>query len=307
MSKILIGCVVSLPLLPAIAAPAAAQNREHQQLAAELRQLQEQNQLLGLALARLAEALDTVTARLDKNERFQQQRFADQETLVKNLGSELSTVRERAQDSDRRLRSLSDEIDALRQTFLSLPSLIAQAQAAAAAAAAAADPNAAVDPSAPPQAGVPPPAPLPPAASLPLPPTAGLSPNRMFETAWSDYTAGQYSLAITGFGQLVETFPLSERTDNAQYLIGESLYNLNRFAEAAEAYNRVILNYPTGDQVDMAYYKRGLAQERAGNPDAARMTWEEVVTRYPDSQGANFAKQSLVRLSRQSAPDSPLQ
>ena len=39
-----------LALLPALATPAAAQNREHLQLAAELRMLQEQNQQLSLAL-----------------------------------------------------------------------------------------------------------------------------------------------------------------------------------------------------------------------------------------------------------------
>ena len=94
--------------------------------------LQEQNQQLGLALTQLTDALKAVNARLDASEEFQRRRFADQEVLVKNLGSDLGTIRERTQDTDTRLRTLKDEIDALRQTFLSLPALIAQSQVAAA-------------------------------------------------------------------------------------------------------------------------------------------------------------------------------
>ena len=91
--------------------------------------LQEQNQQLGVALTQLTDALKAVNARLDTSEEFQRRRFADQEVLVKNLGVDLGTIRERTQFTDTQLRTLKDEIDALRQTFLSLPALIAQSQA----------------------------------------------------------------------------------------------------------------------------------------------------------------------------------
>ena len=112
MQKITTTAAVCLALLPALATPAAAQNREHLQLAAELRMLQEQNQQLSLALNQLTETLKAVNSRLDTSEEFQRRRFADQEVLVKNLGSDLGTIRERTQDTDTRLRSLKDEIDA---------------------------------------------------------------------------------------------------------------------------------------------------------------------------------------------------
>jgi len=296
MQKTIAASAVVLGVLLTTGAPAIAQNREHQQLAAELRMLQEQNQQLSLALAQLTEALKAVNGRLDANEQYQQRRFADQETLVKNVGADLSAIRERTQETDRRMRSLTDEIEALRKTFLTLPDLITQALT----------PIAPVDPTATtpsPDGATPAPAPAPISAPrLPLPSTAGLSPNHMYDTAFSDYTAGLYSLAITGLEQLVSAFPQAERADDAQYLIGESLYGLNRFAEAATAYNLVIEKYPSGDQVDMAFYKRGLSQERAGDAEAAKASWEAVVKRYPESQGAGFARQSLVRLSRQTPP-----
>ena len=293
MQKITIVAALGLVLLPMAALPAAAQNREHLQMAAELRMLQEQNQQLSVALSQLTEALKAVNARLDTTEEFQRRRFADQEVLAKNLSSDLSAIRERTQDTDTRLRSLSDEIDALRKTFLSLPSLLAQAQSQAATPL---DPNAAA-PTTPAPGGVAPP-PTSPAPTLTLPPTAGLSPNRLYDTAFSDYASGQYALAITGFEQLIKTFPTAAVADDAQFLIGESLTRLNRLPEALDAYNLVIQQYPNGDQVDMAYYRRGFVEAQRGQPDAARAAWEEVVKRFPESQGAQLAKQRLAGLSR---------
>ncbi len=275
-----------------MAAPAAAQNREHLQLAAELRMLQEQNQQLSLALSQLADTLKAVNARLDATEEFQRRRFADQEVLVKNLGSDLGTIRERTQDTDTRLRTLKDEIDALRQTLLSLPSLLAQSQMPAPLTDPN-NPNAALTPAPGVSAATPPPTP-----TLTLPPEAGLSPNRLFDTAFSDYSSAQYASAITGFQQLVKTYPTAERADDAQFFIGESLTFMKRLPEAVDAYNQVIQKYPTGDQVDMAFYRRGFVENEMGRADFARATWEELVKRLPNSQGAQLAKQRLAGLSR---------
>ena len=193
----------------------------------------------------------------------------------------------------RRHEHLEHEIDALRQTFLSLPALLAQSQTSAAPA----------DPGNPLPSTTPPPADgatatRPPAPVLTLPDTAGLSPNRVFDTAFSDYSSSQYASAIAGFQQVIKNFPTAERADDAQFFIGESLVNMNRLPEAIDAYNLVIQQYPNGDQVDMAYYRRGFAESLMGRTDAARASWEEVVKRFPNSQGASLAKQRLAGLSR---------
>jgi tol-pal system protein YbgF len=305
MAKIDLTVAAVLALVIGMAAPAAAQNREHLQLAAELRMLQEQNQQLSLALTQLTDALKAVNARLDTSDDFQRRRFADQEVLVKNLGSDLGAIRERTQDTDTRLRTLKDEIDALRQTFLSLPTLIAQSQASAPPPADPNVPNAAAAP-APPLDGAAPVTPPPPAPpTLSLPSTAGLSPNRLFETAFGDYSSSQYAAAITGFQQVIQNFPTAERADDAQFFIGESLVNLKRFPEAIDAYNQVIQKYPTGDQADMAYYRRGFVESAMGRNDDAKATWEELVKKFPDSQGAQLAKQRLAGLGRAPASGKP--
>jgi tol-pal system protein YbgF len=120
----------------------------------------------------------------------------------------------------------------------------------------------------------------------------------MYETAFADYTAGQYSLAITGFETFLKAFPKSEMADEAQFYIGETHYVTGRYQDAVAAYNQVIQNYPGSNSVLEAYYKRGLAQERLGEGDAARASWEFLVKNHPESEAGRLAKQNLDRLGR---------
>jgi tol-pal system protein YbgF len=267
--------------LAAGAAPAVAANREHQQMMAEVRMLQEQNQQLQLALASLTETLKTMNARLDAQAEAGRKAAADQRLLAEGLAADLRVVREKIDDTTVRLASLAQEVDSLRATV-----------PIAAPVSAPSSPDA--SPAAPADAGAPaapPPAPAP-------NPAAGLSPQRLWEQAYADYASGQWSLAITGFETFLRTFPRSEQADKAQRYIGESHSLDGKFDQAIAAYNKVITNYPTSPEVPLAYYKRGLAQVRLGQNDRARESWETVVKMFPDSDAALLAKQGLDRLAR---------
>ena len=269
--------------------PAAAQNREHQQQAAELRILQEQQQQLSLGLAQIAEALKALNARLDEVAATSRKGFADQELSIRGLGSDLSAIRERTQETDTRIRTVRDEIDALRTTMNSLPSLLSQA---------AAPPPEPADPNAVPPAGPPAVVAAPPPAAAPPPSTAGLSPTRMLDSAKSDYFAGQWSLALSGFDALLRTFPRSESAAEAQFYIGETYYAQNKWREAIDAYGLVLQNHRNSGTVPDAYLKRGRAYAQTGQTDAARASWEAVMKAYPDSDAARLAKQDLDRINR---------
>jgi tol-pal system protein YbgF len=292
MHKTLAGRIVTLIALLCAAAPVAAQNREHQQMSAELRMLQEQTQQLALTLAQLADTLKALNSRMDAADQTARQRFADQEQLIKALGSDLSAIRERTQDSDTRLRKLADEVDALRSTLTSLPSLLSSPTTPPATAptpeTSTVDPNAA-------------PAPAPPATS-PTPSTVGLSPSRMLDTAKSDYFAGSYASAISGFEALLRTFPRTEAAAEAQYLLGETYSLQKRWLDAANAYTAAIQNFPRTAWVPESYYKRGKALESLGQTDGARASYEQLLKTYPDTPSAGLAKQALDRMGRQIPP-----
>ena len=260
--------------------PALAANREHQQMMADIRMLQEQNQQLQLALASLAETLKTMNARLDSQAEAGRRAAADQRLLVEGLAADLRVVREKIDDSAVRLSSLAQEVDSLRAT---VPMMAAPA----------ATPPPETPAPAPAEAGSPPP------ATVPAPnPAAGLSPQRLWEQAYADYASGQWSLAIAGFDTYLRTFPRSEQADKAQRYIGESYSLDGKFDQAIAAYNKVITNYPTSAEAPLAYYKRGLAQVRLGQSERARESWETVIKMFPDSDAAVLAKQGLDRLAR---------
>jgi len=293
MQKIITVFAVGLIGLIAGTAPARAQNREHQQMTAELRILQEQTQQLALSVAQIAETIKALNARLDATEQTAQKRYADQELIIKNLSNDLSAIRERTQDTDTRLRSLSDEINALRSTMTSLPSLLSQSGAAppplgdATSAAAQPGPTGAGSTGTPPTGGS---------------STLGLSPSRMLEAARGDYFSGNYQAAISGFDALVKAFPTSEAAGEAHFYLGETHFTQKRYQEAAAAYAQVIQNYRKSSWVPEATFKRGRALELLGMTEEARALYEQVMKTYPDSQQAGLASQRLTLLKRQSSP-----
>jgi len=271
--------------------PAFAQNREHQQMAAELRILQEQTQQLAVTLAALnqalAESLKQLNTRIDENSNSTRRGFADQKLLIDNMAGDVSRIRERTGDTSVRIGSLQEELEALRTTVQALQQT-AGIPAITSGTATPTDPTAAAT--------------LPPAPSLPPPApassTAGLSPTRLYDTAQADYFAGQWSSAISGFEAFLRAFPRSEQADDAQLYIGETHFAQNQWNEAIGAYNQLIQSYPGTNSVPVAYYKRGLAEERLGQADAAKVSWEAAAKSFPDSDAGRLAKQNLDRLGR---------
>ena len=276
--------VLVLAAMALAASPAAAQSRREMQMMADIRMLQEQTQQLQqqlqAALAQISDNLKALSTKVDDQSGATRKAFADQKIVVDQLGSDLRVVRERMDDTNVRITSLSQEVEALRLAIpQGLPSTTPP------------DPNAV-------PATVAPGAPAAPVAPV----TSGLSPQRLLDTAWSDFTAGQWALCIEGYSTYLRSFPRSDSADDAQYYIGECHYSDGKFADAIDAFNKVIVNFPKGDKAPDAYYKRGLALDRLAQPDRARESWETLIKTYPDSDLARLAKQNLDRLNRGKPP-----
>lgn len=279
--RVLVGAVVVALLTPG---RASAADREHQQIVADIRMLQEQTQQIALAIASLADALKAATAQLERKLDQQtdavRKTAADQKILLDNMASDLKVIRERSDETNVRLSSLDQEIEALRAALPPPGSFLPPV----------------VDPAQPPPDGSAPVAAAP-APVAPPPNAAGLSPRRMMEQAFADYTAGQYALAVQGYEAFLRTFPASEQADDAQFMVGEAHYAAKKDAEAVAAYGEVIKRFPAGNAAPDAYYKRGLAMERMGNADGARESWQEAVRAFPETDAGRLARQGLDRLA----------
>ena len=262
-----------------VVAPARGADREHQQMMADIRMLQEQTVRLHLMLGTLDETLQTLLARLDSQAEDSRRAFADQKLLVDNVTGAVRIVREKVDETNVRVSSLAQEIEALR---LAIPPMTAPLT------------RLAVDP----DTGLPTAAPPVPVSAAVAPVNPGVSPQRMYDTAWADYTTGQWALAIQGFEAYLSAFQRSELADDAQFYIGQTHYADGRYREAADAFEQVVLKYPDGDAVAEALYKRGLALDRLGEPELARQSFELVVRNHPDDNMANLAQQALDRLGQ---------
>ena len=277
---------LGLGVLLVLASPAAAQSRREMQMMADIRMLQEQTQQLQQQLASAIDELSTtlkaISGRVDEQAAATRKSFADQKLAVDQFGNDLRIVRERIDENTVRITGLSQEIEALR---LAIPQFTAP-------------PPAPVDPNAPAVPGAPPDA----AAQAPVaPPVAlapGMSPQRLYNTALVDFTAGQWALCIDGFNTYLRNFARTDLADDAQWYVGECYQQDGKFSEAIDAYNRVITNFPKGDRVPDAYYKRGVALSAMGQTDRARESFETLMKNFPDHETSRLAKQQIDRLNR---------
>jgi tol-pal system protein YbgF len=281
MSRNLVRRIVMVAVLLAVTAvPLPAANKEHQQMMADIRMLQEQTQILQAQLAAVTEALRAVTVKLDDQAGVQRKAFADQKLLVDTMSTDLRVVREKIDDNNVRISSIAQDLDALRVS-------VAQG----------------VQPAAPPPGaeGQPAAGANPPAggqAAQPGAPPPGVSPTRLYDTAWADYAGGQYELAVQGFSDFIKTFPKHDQAGAAQFYIGETYYAQGKYREALTAYDRVISDYPTSAKVPDAYFKRGLALNVLGQTDRARDSWEFAAKNFPNSPAGQLSRQRLEQLPK---------
>jgi tol-pal system protein YbgF len=263
--------LMSLALL--VARPAAAANKEHQQLMADIRILQEQTQLLQNTLGTLGEALKAMNTRLDQQAEANRRTAADEKLLVDTLVNDLRVVREKVDDNNVRVGSLSQEVDALRQLVQQALSRLTAAPASDATA-----PALTGGGGTPPVAG---------AATA----ASGASPTKTYEQAYGDYTSGLWDLAIDGFEAFLKDFPRATQADSAQFTIGRAYMQDVKYEKAVEAFDKVIRNYPMSANVPDAYYLKGVSLKSLKQMDRAREAWDFVMKTYPDSTAASLAKQ----------------
>jgi tol-pal system protein YbgF len=268
LSLLIVATVISMP--------ATGANREHQQMMGDIRILQEHALDLQAQIADVTAALKALSAKLDEQSGTTRRAFADQKVLADNVAGDLRVIREKVDDNNVRVGSLAQEMEAIRQAIAQIP---AQPLAAG-------EPAPGAQPQQPPGQGTPPPTAL------------GMSPQKLFDTAWGDYTVGQFSLAITGFTNYIKAFPTLDKAGEAQWYVGESYFGMGNYKDAIASYDRVIADYPNNRLVPDAYYKRGVAYNALGQPDKARESWEFVIKTYPSSEAGRLARQRLDQLIR---------
>jgi len=238
---------------------------------------------------------------------------ADQENTLRrldqlrlDLDNSLEPLRVRLADSGERLRSMESRLVALEEqialTNESLSRLSQQIAAAGTGGGRRVDGAPMPEPSRP--AGMPGPTAVAGPEQSPEPVTRSEA-DLLYSTAYTDYLAGNYGLAISGFREFLDQYPSSPRAARARFMVGESLYAEERYAEAREAFLEVPRAHPEAGVVPEARYRAAQVLAELGQPDRAAEELVRLIGERPGNQTLRLACSELERLGFEPPVDCP--
>lgn len=121
-------------------------------------------------------------------------------------------------------------------------------------------------------------------------------PEALYNTAYSDFSKGNYSLAISGFQEYQKLFPESALADNALYWIGECYYSQADYALAVAAFDDLLGRYPRSDKAAASNLKKALAFLEQNQVGTGIVQLRHVIEQYPGTDEARIAEDKLSGL-----------
>ncbi len=221
------------------------------------------------------ERLSGLESKLSGQDPVKRTEFADLKARFDEVARQQTALDERIKDTNRRVDQVSSDVQAnrelARRAAASTPGTTAPAGDPAAAAALAAAGAA--------------------AAGEALP-----DPQSLYNTAYSDFSKGNFVLAISGFEEYASRYAESDLADNALYWVGECLFSQGKFADAVQSFDRMLEKYPQSDRAAAANLKKGLAFLEQNKISQALVQLRYVATTYPSSDEARIARDKLASL-----------
>ena len=116
-TRAVVALVLALAYVGITPATPAAADREHQQIMADLRILQEQTLQLQALMTDLGEALKAVNSRIEDQTSLERKAFADGKVQMDTMSGDLRVVREKVDETNVRLGTITQELESLRQAI----------------------------------------------------------------------------------------------------------------------------------------------------------------------------------------------
>ena len=239
-------------------------------------------------------ALNQRLEELTTETRFVQGKIEENASVLRDLQGRIDEADRRARQSGQRVEGLDQQVKVLGQQVRTLAPADGSApipgQPGTAVPPAGVQPGV-VQPQPPPVPVAPPVAPSPP---RPAPQTL-LPPEEIYKAALSDYTKGEYDLAIRGFRSYLKGYPKTSMAPNAQYWLAECYYGQKNYPQAIEEFDVVIREYPDSPKVPSALFKQGDAYLQAGDTKQATTVLCELINKYGKTREARLARDKNIR------------
>ena len=119
-----------------------------------------------------------------------------------------------------------------------------------------------------------------------------------YNACYKTFKEGQYVKAREEFVKFLKQHPKTAYSDNAQFWIGETWYVEEKYERAIVEYEKVVKDYPSGDKVPYALLKQGMAFQKLGDKASARIVYNQIIKKYPNTNQARVAKAKLSELKK---------
>jgi TolA-binding protein len=117
--------------------------------------------------------------------------------------------------------------------------------------------------------------------------------DKLYQIAYSDFMAGRFDLAASGFVDFIKRFRDALVTDDAAYFYAECFYGKKEMDKAEVAYSDYIRKYREGKKICSALYKLGLIFENKKQFEKRKMVWQKLLTTCQNSDEAAMVKDRL--------------
>jgi tol-pal system protein YbgF len=114
--------------------------------------------------------------------------------------------------------------------------------------------------------------------------------DELYSTARALFERENYDVAMEKFSKFLKFFPDTERSDNAQFWIGECYYKQKNYEKAIMAYEELKTKYPHGNKIPDAYLKEGLSFFALNDKKGGAIVLKELIKKYPQSEQAQKAR-----------------
>ena len=107
------------------------------------------------------------------------------------------------------------------------------------------------------------------------------SPRDNYDMAYGYIMRKDYALAEDGFRNFLRRFPSDRLVPDAQYWLGESMFQRQRYRDAAEQFLGVSTKFETNARAPDALLRLGQSLAAMGEREAACASLAEVLRKYP--------------------------
>jgi len=118
---------------------------------------------------------------------------------------------------------------------------------------------------------------------------------KLYASALDKFYARRYREAIPQFEDLIRANPRHFLASNCHYWIGESYNGLSEYRKAIDEFS-LVLGYKSSYKLAAALIMRGVCYLKLGDANTAREQFQELVSRYPESEYAPTAMRYLGKL-----------